>query len=89
MSCSIFMLSFLSFKSSNQSILHPKYLLINTNSSAFGTTLLLGSSQAFILVTDMPVNMDRYILDFAVDNRVYRLWNGGLFFLVTINLNSS
>lgn len=70
MSCSIFMFHFLLLKSSNQSTLHPKYLLINTSSSALGTTLLSGSNQLLILVIGMPVNIDRYVLDSGVCNKV-------------------
>ena len=71
---------FSSSKSNNQSTPHPKYLLINTNSSTFGTTLLFGSNQLFILMMGMLVNIDNCILDSGVGNRVFRLWNGGLRF---------
>ncbi len=72
---------FSSSKSNNQSTLHPKYLLINTNSSALGTTLLSGLNQLFILVMGMLVNIDNCILDSGIDNRVCRLWNDGLCFI--------
>lgn len=60
------------------------YLDFTTSSSALGTTLLSGSSQLFILVIGIPVNIDRYILDSGVGNEVCRLWNGGLCFLLVI-----
>ncbi len=55
--------------------MQSKYFAINTNSSALGTALLSGSSQLFILVIGIPVNIDMYVMDSGVGNRVWRLWN--------------